>query len=174
MSAVSEKASRIRVAAFDVDGVLTDGRLFLSDSGEEIKAFHTLDGHGLKMLAASGVVIAIITGRRSRLVELRAANLGITHLYQGVEDKRVAFADLVGRLGLQPEQASYMGDDVVDLPVMRRCGLGISVPDAPLVVRTHADLVTSRPGGGGAVREACEFIMQAQGTLDTMLAPYLE
>jgi 3-deoxy-D-manno-octulosonate 8-phosphate phosphatase (KDO 8-P phosphatase) len=139
-----------------------------------MKAFNTQDGHGMKMLKASGVALAIITGRRSRLVELRAANLGIEHLYQGAENKLAAFQELLARLKLKPEQAAYMGDDVVDLPVMRRCGFAASVPEAPAVVREHAHYVTRNAGGRGAVREFCELVMQAQGTLDTQLAPYLE
>jgi 3-deoxy-D-manno-octulosonate 8-phosphate phosphatase (KDO 8-P phosphatase) len=167
------RAKHIRLIAFDVDGIMTDGGLYLSDSGEEFKRFNSLDGHGLKMLRASGVEPAIITGRRSRCVELRAQNLGITHLYQGVEDKLAAMRDLLGKLGLDLEVAAYMGDDVVDLPVMRRTSLAITVPEAPQVVRTHAHYVTRRQGGYGAVREVCELLMSAQNTLDAQLAPYL-
>ncbi|HKB61059.1 MAG TPA: 3-deoxy-manno-octulosonate-8-phosphatase KdsC [Gallionellaceae bacterium] len=167
------RAKQIRLIAFDVDGIMTDGGLYLADSGEEFKRFNSLDGHGLKMLRASGVEPAIITGRTSRCVELRAQNLGITHLYQGVEDKLGAMHDLLGKLGLDPEVAAYMGDDVVDLPVMRRVSLAITVPEAPQVVRTHAHYVTRRQGGHGAVREVCELLMSAQNTLDAQLAPYL-
>jgi 3-deoxy-D-manno-octulosonate 8-phosphate phosphatase (KDO 8-P phosphatase) len=171
---VQRRAAGIRLAGFDVDGVLTDGSLYLNDDGQEIKAFNTLDGHGLKMLRSSGVELAIITGRRSRLVEVRAANLGIQHVYQGVENKREAYEHLLGVLGLQPDQVAYMGDDVVDLPVMRRCGLAVSVPDAPDLVKGYAHYVTQRAGGRGAVRELCELILQAQGKLDAALAPWLE
>ena len=174
MQAVFERAQSVRVMIFDVDGVLTDGKLYLSDSGEEIKAFNTLDGHGLKMLKASGVELAIITGRRSRLVELRAKNLGIDHLYQGVEDKLTAFAELLSKLGLTAEQAAYMGDDVVDLPVMRRCAIAFSVPAAPSTVKRHSHYVTVAGGGEGAAREVCELLMQAQGTFDQQMAKYLE
>ncbi len=158
---------------FDVDGVLTDGSLYLSDSGEEMKAFNTLDGHGMKMLQASGVVLAIITGRRSRCVELRAQNLGISHLYQGASDKLVAYRDLLEKLQLRPDETAYMGDDVVDLPVMRRAGFAIAVPDAPDIVRQNAHYVTRRSGGRGAVREACEFLMRMQDSYDAMIAEYL-
>lgn len=168
------RAKLIRLVAFDVDGVMTDGGLFLSDSGEEFKRFNSLDGHGLKMLKASGVETAIITGRTSRCVELRAKNLGITHVYQGVENKLDAMVDLLNKLKLSRDAAAYMGDDVVDLTVMRHVGLAISVPDAPRLVREHSDYVTERSGGHGAVREACELIMSAQGTLDAQLAPYLQ
>jgi 3-deoxy-D-manno-octulosonate 8-phosphate phosphatase (KDO 8-P phosphatase) len=170
---LAQRIQAIRLIAFDVDGILTDGGLYLTDSGEEFKRFNSLDGHGLKMLKASGVELAIITGRTSRCVELRAKNLGITRLYQGVEDKWGTMQTLLAELNLAAEAAAYMGDDVVDLPVMRRMGLSISVPNAPQVVRDHAHYLTQREGGHGAVREACELIMSAQGTLDAQLAPYL-
>jgi 3-deoxy-D-manno-octulosonate 8-phosphate phosphatase (KDO 8-P phosphatase) len=167
------QAKSIRLIAFDIDGIMTDGGLYLSDSGEEFKRFNSLDGHGLKMLQASGVTTAIITGRTSRCVELRAANLGIPHLFQGVHDKFAAMRSLLDQLGVAPEHAAFMGDDVVDLPVMRRVGLAISVPAAPQVVRDHSHYVTQRQAGHGAVREACEMLMSAQGTLEAQLAPYL-
>ncbi len=163
----------LRLIAFDVDGVLTDGGLYLSDSGEEFKRFNTLDGHGLKMLKASGVELAIITGRTSKCVELRARNLGITRLHQGVEDKLAVMQALLAELKLAPEAAAFMGDDVVDLPVMRRVGLALSVPGAPQIVRDHAHYVSQRDAGHGAVREVCELILGAQGTLEAQLAPYL-
>lgn len=163
----------VKVVAFDVDGILTDGGLYLTDTGEEFKRFNSLDGHGLKMLKASGVELALITGRTSRCVEIRAKNLGITRLYQGVEDKWGAMQNLLAELKLPPSAAAFMGDDVVDLPVMRRVGFSITVPNSPQVVRDHALYLTQREGGHGAVREACELIMSAQGTLDAQLAPYL-
>jgi len=170
---LAQRIQAIRLIAFDVDGILTDGGLYLTDSGEEFKRFNSLDGHGLKMLKNSGVELAIITGRTSRCVELRAKNLGITRLYQGVEDKWGAMQKLLAELKLAPEAAAFMGDDVVDLPVMRRVGLSITVPNAPQVVRDHAHYLSQREGGNGAVRETCELIMSAQGTLDAQLAPYL-
>lgn len=170
---LAQRIQAIRLIAFDIDGVFTDGGLYLNDSGEEFKRFNSLDGHGLKMLKASGVELAIITGRTSRCVELRAKNLGITRLYQGVEDKWGAMQTLLAELKLAPEVAGFMGDDVVDLPVMRRVGLSITVPNAPQLVRDHAHYLTLREGGHGAVREACELIMSGQGTLDKQLAPYL-
>jgi 3-deoxy-D-manno-octulosonate 8-phosphate phosphatase (KDO 8-P phosphatase) len=168
------QAKSIRLIAFDVDGVMTDGGLYLSDSGEEFKRFNSLDGHGLKMLRASGVELAIITGRTSRCVELRAKNLGITHLYQGVENKLNAMQALLAELRVAPEAAAFMGDDVVDLPVMSRVGLALSVPAAPQVVRDRAHYVTRRNAGHGAVREVCELLMSAQGTLEAQLEPYLK
>src|SRR5512141_1753891 len=171
---LSARIKPLRLVAFDVDGVLTDGGLYLSDSGEEFKRFNSLDGHGLKMLKASGVELAIITGRKSKCVELRAKNLGIERLYQGVEDKLATMQALLAELKLSPEQASFMGDDVVDLPVMRRVGLALSVPDAPQIVRDHAHYVSQRDAGHGAVREVCELILGTQGTLEAQLAPYLK
>ncbi len=170
---VDSHAKSVRLIAFDVDGIMTDGGLYLSDSGEEFKRFNSLDGHGLKMLKASGVELAIITGRTSRCVELRANNLGITHLYQGITDKLAAMRALLSKLNLSPQQAAYMGDDVVDLPAMLHVGMRISVPDAPQIVRDRAHYVTRCNGGNGAVREVCELLMQSQGTLNAQLAPYL-
>jgi 3-deoxy-D-manno-octulosonate 8-phosphate phosphatase (KDO 8-P phosphatase) len=167
------RARAVRLAAFDVDGVLTDGALYYTDAGEEFKAFHVQDGHGIKMLQESGVAVAIITSRTSKLVADRARNLGITHLYQGVEDKRAAMDELLRTLGLDWSAVSYMGDDVIDLPVLRRCALAASVPEAPALVRRHAHYITRAGGGRGAVREFCEFVMHAQGTLDAALARYL-
>jgi 3-deoxy-D-manno-octulosonate 8-phosphate phosphatase (KDO 8-P phosphatase) len=168
-----QRASRVKLVAFDVDGVMTDGTLFLADDGQEFKGFNSLDGHGLKMLKGSGVELAIITGRTSRVVEHRAANLGITHLHQGAHDKLEVYLELLRRLGLNAEETAYMGDDVVDLPVMRRAGLAITVPAAPELVKAHSHYVTTRSAGRGAVREACEWVMRAQDTLDRMMAPYL-
>lgn len=174
MQAIYDKAKQIRLAIFDVDGVLTDGSLYLSDGGEEIKAFNSLDGHGMKMLRESGVELAIITGRTSRCVQLRAQNLGIELLYQGIADKARTFTALLAERGVDMAAAAYMGDDVVDLPVLRRCGLALTVPDAPLLVKKHADYVSVARGGHGAAREVCELIMHAQGTLDRALEAYLK
>ena len=170
---ILDKAKRVRLAAFDVDGVLTDGALYYTDAGEEFKAFNVQDGHGIKMLQESGVVIAIITSRSSKLVANRARNLGIDHLYQGVENKLDAMNALLTKLGLTLVEASYMGDDVIDLPVLRRCGFAASVPEAPALVRQHAHYITRARGGHGAVREYCEVVMHAQGSLDAALARYL-
>jgi 3-deoxy-D-manno-octulosonate 8-phosphate phosphatase (KDO 8-P phosphatase) len=173
MQTVEEKARRVRLAIFDVDGVMTDGTLFLDDNGHELKGFNSLDGHGLKMLAASGVMLAILTGRTSRCVTHRAANLGITLVRQGVEDKLEGFVTMLAELGLDPAETAYMGDDVVDLPVLRRCGLSLAVPEAHELVLRQVDYVTRKGAGRGAVREACELMMRAQGTLDARLAKYL-
>lgn len=166
------RAGRLRVVGFDVDGVLTDGRLYYNDRGEEMKAFSTLDGHGIKMLAGCGIVVAIITGRRSPTVEHRARNLGINYLFQGIEDKRAAMFSLLGDLGIEPEHAAYMGDDVVDLPVMQACGFAAAPANAHSLVRERAHWVSGARGGEGAVRECCDFVLGAQGKLDLALRPY--
>lgn len=163
MQAIYERARRIRLAIFDVDGVLTDGTLYYSDADAESKGFSVRDGHGMKMLQVAGIRVAIITSRRSRCVELRTQNLGLDFVYQGIADKREAFEQLLQKLALEAQAASYMGDDVIDLPVLQRCGLAITVPDAPALVRRCSHHVTSLRGGHGAVREACELILHAQG-----------
>lgn len=168
-----DRARVIKLIIFDVDGIMTDGTLYLADDGQEYKGFNSLDGHGLKMLKSTGVELGIITGRNSQVVIHRARNLGITHLHQGAHDKLMVYRQLLGDLGLSPEQTAFMGDDVVDLPVMRRAGLAIAVPAAPDLVKAHSHYVTKREGGRGAVREACEFIMRAQGTFDAQMALYL-
>ena len=169
MHNVIEKAKKIRLAIFDVDGVLTDGTIYLTDGGEEIKAFNSRDGHGMKMLKASGVELAIITARESRSVKLRAENLNITLLYQGEKNKLKVFESLVTKLKLDMSSCAYVGDDLIDLPVMTRCGLSICVPSSPILVKKHAHYVTNSEGGLGAVREVCEMIMLSQGTLDAQL-----
>lgn len=167
------RARRLKLMAFDVDGVLTDGSLFYTDEGVEIKAFNTLDGLGLKMLQNAGIAVAIITGRRARCVALRAQNLGIEHLFQGVEDKLEVMTALLAELRLDADAAGYMGDDVVDLAVMTACGFSATPGDGHALVQRHASLTTIRHGGHGAVREACEFILDSQGRLAAALAPYL-
>lgn len=167
------RAHRIRLAIFDVDGVLTDGTVYVSERGEVMKAFNILDGLGLKMLAASGVVTALLSGRKSKMVALRAKEIGISHLLQGIGDKLDAYNRLIRKLGLAAEETSFMGDDLPDLPVLRRCGFAFSVPNAPEIVRSHAHYVTHAAGGRGAAREACEFLMQARGTLESQMRNYL-
>jgi len=173
MSGVMARAAGIRLVAFDVDGVLTDGRLWFTAAGEELKVFDVRDGQGIKMLQDAGLALAIITSRRSAAVEQRARNLGIDLVFQGVHDKRAQFEMLLTRLGLRSDEGAFMGDDLVDLPVLRRCGLAITVPEASELVRRHAHYVTQAGGGRGAVREACELILQGRGALDDVLAPYL-
>jgi 3-deoxy-D-manno-octulosonate 8-phosphate phosphatase (KDO 8-P phosphatase) len=173
MKDILEKASRIRLVVFDVDGVLTDGSLYIGDDGQEYKAFHSRDGHGIKMLLGHGIEIAVITGRTSRVVEHRMKNLGISHVYQGKLEKLPAFLELTQKLGVAVEQTAYVGDDVVDLPVMRRVGLAIAVQDAHPLVRKHSHWQTPNPGGRGAARDVCELIMEARGVLDNEMSRYL-
>jgi 3-deoxy-D-manno-octulosonate 8-phosphate phosphatase (KDO 8-P phosphatase) len=169
---IERRAREVRMLVFDVDGVLTDGSLFYDNQGQEYKAFNSRDGHGIKMLRASGVESGIITGRTSRIVLHRARNLGIEHIHQGAEDKLEALRTLLRDTGLQAQQIAYMGDDVVDLPVLNRCGLAITVPDAPAEVKQRSHVVTLAQAGRGAAREACELIMRLQGTWAAQIALY--
>lgn len=173
MQDVIERARAIRVLIFDVDGVLTDGSLFIGDDGQEYKAFHSRDGHGMHMLQQTGVSLAVITGRQSQVVRLRMESLGVRHVYQGRRDKLPAYNELKDRLGLEDSACAYVGDDVMDLPILSRAGLGIAVADAHPLVAAHCHWRTQNPGGRGAAREVCEFIMSAQNTLEPMLARYL-
>ena len=173
MKDIFDKAAAIRLLIFDVDGVLTDGSLLIGDDGQEYKTFNSRDGHGIKMLQKYGVTIAIITGRTSRVVEHRMENLGITHVYQGKLEKLPAFEELIAQLGISPEETAYVGDDVVDLPVMRRVGLAIAVQDAHELVLKHSHWQTPSAGGRGAARDVCEMLMQARGVLETELGSYL-
>ena len=173
MQNVQQKAEQIKLVIFDVDGVLTDGTLFLGDDGQEYKAFNAKDGHGMVMLRNSGVIIGIITARTSNVVTKRMAGLGITHVYQGQKNKVVAFEQLLKDCNLTEQQVAFVGDDVVDLAVMGRVGLAVAVGDACAIVKQYADWVTPNNGGRGAARDLCEFIMMAQGTWEKALAPFL-
>jgi len=168
------KAARIRLIALDVDGIMSDGKLYFSANGDELKGFNILDGLGLKQLMAAGITVAVITGRRSPLTEKRMNDLGIPHLMQGREDKRIALQELVSTMDVAPEEIAYMGDDLPDLPALRFAGLGITVPNGYWLVQQHADYCTSAAGGSGAVREACDLILTAQNKLEAALARYLE
>jgi 3-deoxy-D-manno-octulosonate 8-phosphate phosphatase (KDO 8-P phosphatase) len=172
MGEIEARARAVRMIVFDVDGVLTDGSLFYDNQGQEYKAFNSRDGHGIKMLRASGVETGIITGRTSQIVLHRARNLGIAHIYQGADDKLEALQSLLQETSLTPQQIAYMGDDVVDLPVINRCGLAITVPDAPDEVKARSHVITVAGAGRGAAREACELIMRAQGTWASQIALY--
>ena len=173
MKDILEKAARIRLLIFDVDGVLTDGSLFIGDDGQEYKAFNSRDGHGIKMLIKHGVTVAIITGRTSKVVEHRMENLGVEHVYQGKLDKLPAYEELASKLGISAAETAYVGDDIVDLPVMRRVGLAIAVQDAHPLVRTHSHWQTPSCGGRGAARDVCEMLMEAQGVLEQEMSSYL-
>ena len=173
MKDILDKAARIRLLIFDVDGVLTDGSLFVGDDGQEYKAFNSRDGHGIKMLKKYGIEVAIITGRTSQVVEHRMANLGVEHVYQGKLEKLPAYEELAAKLGIPASETAYVGDDVVDLPVMRRVGLAIAVQDAHPLVRAHSHWQTPSPGGRGAARDVCEMLMEAKGVLQDELNRYL-
>ncbi|HEX2139601.1 MAG TPA: HAD-IIIA family hydrolase [Woeseiaceae bacterium] len=150
----------VRLAIFDVDGVFTDGRFYLSNDGSESKAFHTQDGHGVKELIRAGIAVAVISARRSRAVDLRMAELGVPHVLQGVPDKLQAFESLLRELQLDPPQCVYTGDDVPDLPLLRKAGFAVAVANAVDEVKAASDYVTRAPGGAGAVREICELILR--------------
>ncbi len=167
-----ERARQLRLMAFDVDGVMTDGRLYFSPEGDALKAFFSRDGLGLRMLARAGLRLAIITGRDSPIVDRRAENLGIDIVMQGVDDKRAAMSSLLAREGISFAQAGYMGDDVVDLALMQACGFAATVPDGHLAVRQIAHYVAAAPAGAGAVREVCELILRAQGRWEATLESY--
>lgn len=173
MQDVLEKAAHIKLLVFDVDGVLTDGGLFFGDDGQEYKAFYSRDGLGMKLLKQTGVEIGVITARDSKVVEHRMQNLGIENVYQGKLNKLDAFEHMLAKLQISAKQTAYVGDDVVDLPVMKRAGLAIAVQDAHPFVKQHAHWVTQHGGGRGAARDVCELIMQAQGTLETQLNSFL-
>ena len=170
--ALLEKAELIRLVIFDVDGVLTDGSLYIGNDGEELKAFYVRDGLGMKLLQSAGVVIGIITAKTSRLVARRMEELGVRHVFQGQDDKLIAFKELCEQLHLEPEQVAYVGDDVVDVPVMLEVGLAIAVGDADALVVERAHWQTQSAGGRGAAREVCELIMQAQGSLAEQLSRF--
>lgn len=170
----AKAASQVRLLILDVDGVLTDGGLHFDNRGEEYKTFNSLDGHGIRMVLESGIEVAVITGRESAIVRHRMGDLGVKHLYQGCRDKLSAFADLLQQTGLDATQAAYVGDDLPDLPILRRVGFPITVQNGHDFVKQHCDWVTSRSGGRGAVREVTDFILQSQSLLDALQNRYLE
>jgi len=171
--ALNGKIAGIRLVIFDVDGVLTDGRIVYDNNGVESKSFDVKDGHGIKLLMRAGIDCAIVTARESKVVDLRAQNLGITLVYQGRKDKLGAFEEIMKKTGLAPAEIAYVGDDIIDLPVIKRAGFSVAVADAVSEVRERVDHVTVRPGGRGAVREVAELILKAQGKWDLILKPYL-
>ena len=170
---VMTMAAEIRLVLFDVDGVLTDGRLYFDDSGNEIKSFHSRDGLGINLLQQTGVQTGIITARRSNLVAHRARDLKMTHLLQGAKDKYPAYIRLRDELGLEDTQIAFVGDDVVDLPVMLQAGLAVTVPDAHPLVARHAHWTTEHPGGFGAARDVCEMILYAQDNYTAAMEQFL-
>ena len=171
---VNDIARQIRLLIVDIDGVMTDGGLQFDNRGEEYKTFNSLDGHGIRMLLDCGIEIAVITGRNSGIVNHRMNELGVRHIYQGYRDKLQAYEKLLQDTGLESGQTAYVGDDLPDLPVMRRVGLAIAVQNAHVFVKQHCDWVTTARGGNGAVREVTDFILQAQSLLAARQDSYLE
>lgn len=165
---------KLRLMIFDVDGVLTNGQIYYGEQSESLKAFSTLDGLGLKLLRDSGIQLAVITGRSSKPLERRLNDLGIMTRYTGIDDKANAYRDLLKATKLQPEETGFMGDDLVDLPVMLSCGFAAATPEAPELVRLNAHFIASRRGGEGAVRDVCNWIMLQQGTLETQISRFLK
>ncbi|MDB5775739.1 MAG: family hydrolase [Herbaspirillum sp.] len=168
-----ERAAQVRLMIFDVDGVLTDGGLYYGAEGEIFKRFNVLDGHGIKLLQQSGVETALITARQSDIVVQRAAGLGIKHVHQGAHDKRAVYEQLASGLGISAAECGFVGDDVIDLPILIRVGFAASVANGHVEARRRAHYVTRRSGGRGAVRELCDLILHAQGNYEAALAPYL-
>ncbi|TAM87735.1 MAG: phenylphosphate carboxylase subunit delta [Candidimonas sp.] len=167
--AILERLRAVRLMAFDVDGVLTDGSLWYGENGEMLKRFNALDGHGLRLLGESGIVVALVTGREGPIISRRAADLGISIVHQGIRHKSETLEALARESGYGLDRVGYMGDDIVDLPAMQRAGFAASVPGAPAYVSQAAHWVASRGGGAGAVRECCDLILAAQGRLGTIL-----
>ncbi|QIG07295.1 3-deoxy-manno-octulosonate-8-phosphatase KdsC [Proteus sp. ZN5] len=163
---IIKKAEKIQLLICDVDGVMSDGLIYMGNNGEELKAFNVRDGYGIRCLLTSGIEVAIITGRQSKLLEDRAKTLGITYLYQGQHNKLLAYQQLLDTLNLKPEQTAYIGDDLIDLPVMEKVGLSAAVADAHPLLTPRANYVTRIAGGRGAVRELCDLILLAQGRLE--------
>ena len=170
---MEEKFKALKLVIFDVDGVLTDGSLIFCDKGREYKVFNTQDGLGIKMLRETGVEVAVITARQSRVVRDRMKQLGILYLFQGEQNKRIAYDKLKSQLQLEDDQIAYVGDDLLDLPIMRQVSLAIAVENAHPIVKQHADWITPRSGGRGAARDVCDKVMTIQGTLEGLLQRYL-
>lgn len=172
-NALTLKAKKIKLLLLDVDGVMTDNRLIYGDDGQEYKAFYTRDGHGMVMLQKSGIDIGIITGRKSQLVENRMRDLKVKHLYQGVPDKLPTFLELVEKLSLRMSEVAYIGDDILDLPILKRVGLSVTPADGDQEVKSRVDYISQFKGGQGCVREVCEIIMKSQDAWQTHMDFYL-
>ena len=167
-----EKAARVRLFLVDVDGVLTDGGILFDGNGVETKRFHVRDGHGIKMMQRAGIEVGIITGRTSTVVQIRSEELGISRIQQGAHDKVKAWREMLRDSGLSPEESAYVGDDIVDIPLLRLVGFAATVADAEEYVLTEADFVSSRRGGEGAVREIIEFVLKSCGAWDKITGKY--
>jgi 3-deoxy-D-manno-octulosonate 8-phosphate phosphatase (KDO 8-P phosphatase) len=170
---IIEIAKAIKILLLDVDGILTDGTLYYSANGEELKAFNSLDGHGIKLLQQAGIEVGIISGRDSAALQRRADDLGIQLLYKGREDKVSVIVEIMSNLKLQNHEIAYAGDDLPDLPVVRPAGLGIAVPNAHSEVRATAQIETEATGGEGAVREICDFLLQANDLYVKVIDRYM-
>jgi len=168
----TEKAKNIKLLILDVDGVLTDAKLFFDEQGKEYKAFNARDGLGIKLLQKAGIQVAVISGRASKPVALRMEMLGISLVYLGQSDKGAAFKEIIAKVGCTPEQAAHVGDDLIDLPVLMQVGLAIAVQDASEYILPYVDWQTHLAGGQGAVREVCDFILQAQGKMDGLVESF--
>lgn len=173
METLLNKARAIRCLICDIDGVFTDGRLYMSSNGDEFRVFHAHDGLGIKMLLRAGIEVGVITARNSPMVKARMDELGVKHVYQAQEDKRGAFDEIRKALQLEDHQIAFIGDDLIDLPCIRRAGLGVTVPNAVPFVIQHADWQTTKTGGAGAVREVIELILSSQGKLDKIHEHFL-
>ncbi|HEX6044048.1 MAG TPA: HAD hydrolase family protein [Pyrinomonadaceae bacterium] len=173
-SELERRAANIKLLMMDCDGVLTDGRIWILENGEDQKTFHTRDGLGIELLHRAGLKSGIISGRTSSALARRAQSLGVSFLWQGHEDKRQAFADTLAQAGVSHDETAYVGDDLTDLPLMRISGLAVAVADAAAEVKAHAHYVTGAKGGRGAVREVVELILKAQGRWDEIVKSYLK
>jgi 3-deoxy-D-manno-octulosonate 8-phosphate phosphatase (KDO 8-P phosphatase) len=171
---VWQRAQAVRLLLLDVDGVLTDGRLYFDAKGEALKVFHVRDGHGIKMVQGAGIEVAMLSGRRSDAAFHRAKELGVHRFYEGLRDKVPVLSELLADLHLDPRQVAMVADELVDLPVMTRVGLAVAVADAVPEVKAAAHWVTPLPGGRGAVRQVCDLLLQAQGQWDQIAAVWLE
>lgn len=169
---IKEKLEKIKLLILDVDGVMTDGRIIMDNQGREIKNFNVRDGHGIKLLQRYGIKIAILTGRQSKVVEYRAKDLEIEDVYQKVFNKKEIFQKILKKHKLSADEAAFMGDDIIDIPVLKSVGFSVAVADAVDVVKKSVDYITGHKGGQGAVREICEMILQAQGKWPEIAAKY--
>ncbi len=174
LKTLSQRTKSIKLIGFDVDGIMTNGQLYFSSRGEEMKSFHVRDGLGIKLLQRVGIETCIITGRHSEIVNTRARELNISHVFQGVDDKLGCFEKLIKQLRLSWEECAYMGDDLQDLPILKRCAVSLTVAEAPTLIRNQVDWIASVGGGEGAVRQAAEFLLSSRGQWQEAVAPWLE
>lgn len=174
MQNVTEKVKNIKLLLLDVDGVLTDGTIYYADNGVEMRRYHLHDGMGLKLLRKNGIDVGIISAKNSSNIEKRAEDLGIKHLYLGYDHKLLAYEKIKQKTGYTDADIAFIGDDLVDLPLLKRVGVSATVPQATAFIRAHVDIVTEKKGGKGAVRELCEIILDAKGMLQATLQPYLD